>query len=179
MQRTLKIAAATLILAATFSACTVKDDLTNTQGTSSFEVKLTDNPAAFNKVNIDIRAVMVNLTDDASNGWISLNTNAGVYDLLTLQNGKDTLLAKGTLPSQTVKQIRFTLGTNNTVEVNNIVYPLTLPVFGASSGLQISLSKDLRLATETVVIDFDANASVQLEADGSYSLRPVLSVKVK
>jgi len=178
MKNTLTTIAASLLIAVTFSACTVKDDLSDNGATSSLEVKLTDNPAVFSKVNIDIRAVMVNLTDDAINGWTALSTNAGVYDLLTLQNGKDTLLAKGTLSAQTVKQIRFVLGTDNSVEVGNLTYPLTIPS-GAESGLKINLSKDLRSAVETVVIDFDANASIHDEGNGSFTLRPVLSVRGK
>jgi len=169
--------AASLMLAATFSACTVKDDLGNSPS-SSFEVKLTDDPAAFAKVNIDFRAVLVNLTDDASSGWVTLSTNAGVYDLLTLQNGKDTLLAKGTLSGLTVKQIQFVLGTNNTVEVGNSTFPLNIPG-DATAGLKVNLNKDLVSAVETVTIDFDANASIHMEANGSYTLRPVLSVQIK
>ena len=178
MNRTLKIMAASLLLAITFSACTVKDDLGNTSTTSSFEVKLTDNPAAFGKVNVDIKTVMVNLTDDAFNNWVTLNTNAGIYDLLLFQNGKDTLLAKGTLTGQTVKQIQFVLGTNNTVDVGGLTYPLTIPI-DASSGLKINLNKDLLSPIETVTIDYDANASIHLELDGSYTLRPVLTVRTK
>ena len=178
MNRTVKMIAACLMLAVAFSACTVKDDLGNTTATSSFAVKLTDAPAAFAKVNIDIRSVMVNLTDDAYSGWVTLNTNAGVYDLLTLQNGKDTLLAKGTLTGQTVKQIQFVLGTNNTVDVGSLTYPLTIPL-DATNGLKVSLNKNLSSPIETVTVDFDANASIHLETDGSYSLRPALSVVIK
>ena len=178
MNRTVKIIAAFVALATTLSACTVKDDLSNTGTTSNFEVKLTDDPAAFTKVNIDIRSVRVNLTSDASTGWVNLSTNAGVYDLLTLQNGKDTLLAKGTLSGQTIKQIQFILGTNNTVDVGGLTYPLTIPV-GADAGLTVNLSKDLSSVEEAVTIDFNANASINLEADGSYTLRPVLSVITK
>ena len=170
--------AAIFLLAITFSACTVKDDLGNTSTTSSFEVKLTDNPAAFGKVNIDIKTVMVNLTDDSFNNWVTLNTNAGVYDLLLFQNGKDTLLAKGTVTGQTVKQIQLVLGTNNTVDVGGITYPLTIPI-DATSGLKVNLSKALLSTVETVTIDFDANASIHMEADGSYTLRPVLTVQTK
>ena len=178
MKNTLTTIASCLVLVATFSACSVKDDLGDGGATSSFEVKLTDNPAAFSKVYVDIRSVMVNLTDDAVNGWTTLSTNAGVYDLLTLQNGKDTLLAKGTLAAQTVKQIRFVLGTDNSVEIGSLTYPLTIPS-GAESGLKINLNKELRSALESVTIDFDAAASVHDEGNGSYTLRPVLSVRIK
>ena len=167
-----------IILSAFFSACTVKDDMNNTGSSSSLAIKLASDPAPYSRVNVDIRTVMVNLSGDASNGWIPLNTHAGVYDLLDLQNGKDTLLAKGTLSGPTLKQLRFVLGINNTIEIGNLTYPLMIPV-GAASGLQISLSKDLRSAMETVVIDFDANASITLEPNGTYSLRPVLAVRVK
>ncbi len=180
MKKTLRIVAAFLFAGTAFSACSVKDDLSDTgsTGTSNFEVRLADNPATFTKVNIDIRSVMVNLTDDASNGWTTLNTNAGIYDLLTLQNGKDTLLAKGTLSAKTVKQIRFVLGTDNTVEAGSLTYPLTIPS-GAESGLKINLSKDLTMPVESVVIDFDASASIHQELDGSYTLRPVLIIRTK
>ena len=143
---------------------------------STLQVRLTDNPVAFQEVNVDIREVRVKFNDDVSdNEWITLTTNAGIYNLLTLQ-GVDTALATGLLPTNTVKQVRFILGPNNTVKDNGIVYPLVIPS-GSESGLKIKVSKKLNLTLETLVIDFDAALSVLKEGNGDYKLRPVIKVK--
>ena len=141
---------------------------------STLQVKLTDAPADLDEVNIDLKAVNVNFRDD-STGWVSLQTKDTIYNLLGLQNGLDTLIAQGTFPTNTVKEIRLVLGDNNSVKVNGQVYPLTIPS-GSTSGLKIKVNKKLNATLETVVIDFDAGMSVTQEQDG-YKLRPVIKVK--
>ncbi|MEO6722303.1 MAG: DUF4382 domain-containing protein [Ferruginibacter sp.] len=143
---------------------------------STLQVRLTDNPVAFQEVNVDIREVRVKFTDDATeNDWITLTTNAGVYDLLKLQ-GVDTALATGLLSTNTVHQLRFVLGPNNTIKEDGVVYPLVIPS-GSQSGLKINLSKELKATSETLVIDFDAALSVTKEGTGDYKLRPVIKIK--
>ena len=101
----------------TFLSCS-KD---NNSGTSNLQVRLTDAPVAYDKVNVDIREVRVNFKDD-STGWVPLATNAKIYNLLGLQNGVDTLLATGTVQKGTLKEIRLILGPNNTVVVGGVTY---------------------------------------------------------
>lgn len=146
--------------------------------TSTLQIRLTDNPTAFQEVNVDIREVNVKFSDDSSStsGWVSLATKAGIYNLLALQNGVDTLLATGTFPQDVVKEIRFVLGPNNTVKDNGIVYPLVIPS-GSQSGLKIKVNKKLGATLETLIIDFDAALSVKKEGTGDYKLRPVLKIK--
>ena len=156
--------------AITFFSCS-KD---NNSGTSNLQVKLTDAPAAYDQVNVDIREVKVNFRDD-STGWISLNTNAKVYNLLGLQNGVDTLLATGTVQTGIVKEIRLILGSNNTVVVGGVSYPLTIPS-GSESGLKIKVGKNINAGLATLIVDFDAALSINLEP-GGYKLRPVLRIK--
>ncbi len=158
------------VCAITFVSCS-KD---NNSGTSNLQVKLTDAPAAYDKVNVDIREVKVNFRDD-STGWISLNTNARVYNLLGLQNGVDTLLATGTVQTGIVKEIRLILGSNNTVVVGGVSYPLTIPS-GSESGLKIKVGKNINAGLATLIVDFDAALSINLEP-GGYKLRPVLRIK--
>ena len=55
---------------------------------ASLHVRLTDAPGDFQEVNIDLQEVQIHLDED----WVSLPTNAQVYDLLTLQNGIDTTI---------------------------------------------------------------------------------------
>ena len=145
---------------------------------STLNLRMTDAPTAMEEVNIDLQEVRVKFSDDSSGsgGWQTLQTNAGIYNLLDFQNGVDTLIGQGTFPSaQTVKEIRLIVGDSNTVKVNGQVYPLTIPS-GAESGLKIKVSKKLQATLETLLIDFDAALSVKQEQNG-YKLRPVIKVK--
>lgn len=147
------------------------------EDTTTLNVRLTDEPTAFDEVNVDIKEVMVKFAKDTTNnGWVTLATKPGIYNLLAYQNGVDTLLATGTFPVQVVKEIRFILGPNNTIKDGGVVYPLVIPS-GSESGLKIKFSKDLRATLETVIIDFDAALSIQKEGTGDYKLRPVLKIK--
>jgi hypothetical protein len=145
---------------------------------SVLEIRLTDAPTTLEEVNVDIQTVRVKFDDDSTNlnGWYTLNTNARVYNLLDLQNGIDTVLASGSYPFGTVKEIRFVLGPNNTVKENGVVYPLTIPS-GGESGLKIKIGKDMRGPLTSIIIDFDAALSVKKESSGNFKLRPVLKVK--
>ncbi len=145
------------------------DNLTN------LKIRLTDNPFNATEVNVDIREVRINLRDD-STGWTNLNTNAGIYNLLALQNGVDTLLATGTVPTGTLKEVRFILGDNNSIKINNTIYPLTIPS-GSESGLKIKLNKKLNASIDSLLIDFDAALSILLTGNGDYKLKPVLKIK--
>ena len=144
--------------------------------TTTVQVRLTDNPVNADEVNVDIQQVRVNFNEDSINGWTDLNTHAGVYDLLGLQNGVDTLLAVGTIPTNVVKEIRFVLGANNTIMVNGIVYPLTIPS-GSESGLKIKVNRQLNGTLDSLLIDFDAALSIHQTGTGAYQLKPVLRVR--
>jgi len=147
-------------------------------GSSTLNVRLTDAPTHFDEVNVDIREVKVKFSDDStgSSGWVTLITYPGIYNLLALQNGVDTLLATGAFPFQVVKEIRFVLGPNNTIVDAGVSYPLTIPS-GSESGLKIKVDKKLNETLETIVIDFDAALSVKREGNGDYKLRPVLRIR--
>ena len=152
-----------------FFAC--KKDASN----SKLAIRMTDAPASYDEVNVDLKEVRVNFDDD-STGWVTLQSHPGIYNLLGLQNGVDSLIAEGDFPvNKTVKEIRLILGTNNSIKANGQLYPLTIPS-GSESGLKIKIAKKLRDTLEKVVIDFDADLSVKQENDG-YKLRPVVKVK--
>ena len=175
MKRKILIFSAILFAAsAVFISCS-KD---NNQGTSTLNVRLTDNPTVYEEVNVDIREVRVKFSDDtlSNSGWVTLTTYPGIYNLLAYQNGVDTLLGTGVFPTQVVKEIRFVLGPNNTIKDAGVVYPLTIPS-GSESGLKIKVNKALNATLETIIIDFDAALSVKKEGTGDYKLRPVLRIK--
>jgi hypothetical protein len=147
----------------------------NGDNITNLKIRLTDNPFNATEVNVDIREVKINLRDD-STGWTNLNTNAGVYNLLALQNGVDTLLATGSIPTGTLKEVRFVLGNDNSIKINNTIYPLTIPS-GSESGLKIKLNKKLNASIDSLLIDFDAALSILLTGNGDYKLKPVLKIK--
>ncbi|MBK8721082.1 MAG: DUF4382 domain-containing protein [Saprospiraceae bacterium] len=147
-----------------------------TEDSTKLTVLLTDGPIDAQEVNVEINEVKVNFRDD-STGWVSLSTTPGVYDLLKLQNGVTTPLATGTYPtSNIVKEIRFVLGTKNTIKVKDVVYPLTIPS-GGDSGLKIKVGKQLANSLDSLTIDFDAALSIKDDGAGIYKLSPVLKVK--
>lgn len=143
--------------------------------TTTLKVNLTDAPTAAEEVNIDLLAVRVNFSNDSS-GWTDLAAVPGVYNLLGLQNGLDTLIGQGTVPAGMLKEIRLVLGNNNTIKVDGQTYPLTIPS-GSESGLKIKVNKNLAAPLDSLLIDFDAALSIHMEGTGDYKLRPVLKLK--
>ena len=146
---------------------------------ATLQIRMTDAPTAFEQVNVDIRTVMVKYRDDANDStlnWVNLNTQAGIYNLLSLQNGIDTLLATGIIPERQIKEIRLILGPNNTIKNNGTIFPLTIPS-GSESGLKIKFSKKLDQTLNILLIDFDAAMSVSQNGSGSYILKPVIRIK--
>jgi hypothetical protein len=152
-----------------------KEDKNGGDGNITLKVMLTDAPIDADSVNVDIRQVRVNYRHD-STGWVDLNTNAGIYNLLGLQNGVDTLLANGAIPSNSVQEIRLVLGTANTIVVNGVSYPLTIPS-GSESGLKLKINKQLSGPIDSLLIDFDAALSIHQAGNGNYKLKPVLRIK--
>jgi hypothetical protein len=176
MKKNLGVILAMLLTSSAFLISCSKDEVSN--DTTTFHLRLTDAPTALDSVFIDIEEIKVKMQGDSSgsdSGWTTLNTNAGIYNLLELQNGVDTLLAVGTLPTGTLRQVRFILGTENRIVNAGVSYPLTIPS-GAESGLKIMINKNLNASLETLLLDFDAALSVHEEQDG-FKLRPVIKIK--
>ncbi|MBI3139995.1 MAG: DUF4382 domain-containing protein [Sphingobacteriales bacterium] len=148
----------------------------NSKNGTTVKIRMTDNPVNAEAVNVDIQQIRVKFREDSLGGWMNLDTHAGVYDLLGLQNGVDTLLAIGVVPADTLKEIRFVLGANNSIRVAGIDYPLSVPS-GSESGLKIKVDKRLNGTLDSLLIDFDAALSIHQTGNGDYQLRPVLKIK--
>lgn len=149
-----------------FSAC--KKD----KYTGPVTVRMTDAPAAFDSVNVEI--VRVEIHSDAQ-GWIILPSNPGIYNLLQLQNGVDTVLATAAqLPAGHVSQMRLILGGNNYVVSTGTVTPLELSSQD-QTGLKLNLNYtfDPNVAYE-ILFDFVASESIVEQGNGQFRLKPVL-----
>jgi hypothetical protein len=142
-------------------------------GSTTLRVKLTDAPAVYDEVNVDIREVNIRMEDDSAS-WVSLPTAAGIYNLLEYQNGLDTLISEAIVNGTAIQDVRLVLGTENTITTNGETHELTIPS-GSESGLKIKLHKKLDGGVEELTLDFDAGLSVTQEIDG-FKLRPVITV---
>lgn len=143
-------------------------------GSAQYKVYLTDAPGEFEHVYIDVQSVRIHTNNG---GWITpSNFNAGVYDLLELNNGIDVLLGTAEIPEGHVSQIRLILGENNSVVVDEVSHPLTTPS-AHTSGLKLNVHHTI-VAGESysVWLDFDAGQSVVETGNGSYILKPVIRV---
>lgn len=158
-----------LLSIVTFFSCSKQSN------TTTLKVNLTDAPLDAEEVNIDLQAVRVKFSDDSS-GWTDLSAVPGIYNLLALQNGLDTLIGQGTVPAGYLREIRLVLGDNNTIKVNGQTYSLTIPS-GSESGLKIKVNRNLSAPLDSLLIDFDAALSIHEEGTGNYKLRPVLQIK--
>lgn len=143
--------------------------------TSRMTVKMTDAPGDYEQVNVDIREVLVNVD---GHGWVSLATNQGVYDLLTLQNDITTVLVnQGELPAGHLNQFRLVLGSSNSVKIDGVYYPLATPS-AQQSGLKVNINADVAPnETYELLIDFDAGESIVEQGNGGYSLKPVIKLE--
>ncbi|MEO6134884.1 MAG: DUF4382 domain-containing protein [Ginsengibacter sp.] len=174
MKKSLIVLSLVVLSGTLFLTACKKDN--NEKNSTTVNVRLTDQPADYAEVNVDIKEIRVKFTDESSDdGWQTLPTHAGIYNLLDYQNGKDTLLATGIVIANSIQQIRFILGSDNSIKVGTQVYPLTIPS-GAESGLKLMINKKLSQSQENLIVDFDALLSIKQE-NGSYKLRPVLKLK--
>jgi hypothetical protein len=103
-----------------------------------------------------------------------LDVEDGIYNLLELTNGLDTLLGSAVLPAGRVSQIRLILGTNNSIMVNGVTSALTTPS-AQQSGLKLNVNATLKAGvTYVITLDFDVARSIVKNNNETYSLKPVI-----
>jgi hypothetical protein len=184
-----------------FVACQkqIDEPITNSDSTK-LSIYLTDDPCNFDSLFVDIRYVEVKIDtskrhrdddhhgDDDDDGdddhhhhdsygfWDTLSINAGVYNILKLRNGLDTLLASGNIPAGKIRKIRITLGTNNSIVVGGVSKPLTL-LSGSNNYVYVKIHKDDEdddIQNQSAIwLDFDVCKSIKL-IGGQYYLKPFL-----
>lgn len=133
---------------------------------------LTDNPVAYDSVNVHIVGMQVKVNNES---WIDIETKDTTVNLLDLQDGVTMILADDEIPDGTLKEVRFILGPGNYVVVEGTRHDMTTPS-AEDSGLKVKIDKDLNETMNTFVLDFDAALSVKEEV-GNYKLMPVIKLK--
>ncbi|BAV06353.1 lipoprotein [Filimonas lacunae] len=164
------------------------------QGKQSVSLFLTDAPGYFDNVYIDIQSVQVlvdtcdksdddrpgwgNGDKDSCKVWEDLQIRAGVYDLLQLRNGIDTLLASGVISEGKVRQIKIEIGNRNSLVKDSITYPLNLP--GDKTSLTIVLKlkgnecERYAKGKSRLWLDFDVQKSIFQLRNNAFYLNPVI-----
>ena len=199
MKAILKIGSALFVLAlfTILSLSSCQKNERSASGSTSLQVYLSDGPGIFDKVNIDVTAVEAkidtsmgsrqddrhgdddddrddNRRHDEYGDWVSLSAKPGVYDVFTLRNGADTLLGTGNVTG-TIRKIRITLGSNNSIVKAGVTYPLVLAnETGNYLYVKVRSEHHHDSASQAKVwVDFDIARSIY-EKNGVYYLKPVL-----
>jgi hypothetical protein len=155
------------------TACKKEDDTSSAAMTTPVKVRMTDAPASYDQVNVDVIGVEFKIDPEIT---VNLNVNAGIYNLLDFVNGIDTLIASSTVPSGALSQVRLILGPNNTVVVDGQPHPLSTPS-AMQSGLKLNVHSALQPGVlYELLLDFDANQSIVVTGTGEYQLKPVIRV---
>ncbi|MEQ8523466.1 DUF4382 domain-containing protein [Gracilimonas sp.] len=179
-----------LVTSFAFTACNTNSG----SGTGTMKISLTDAPAAYDEVNIEIRQVLVNKDEDAEepedngedtddgeedgddeeNGWYSILDDSMTVNLLDYQNGATLELGETELEAGQYNQIRLILGDDNNVVIDGETYALTTPS-AQQSGYKLLVNADVEEGqVYELVIDFDASQSIVETGNGMYILKPVL-----
>lgn len=149
------------------------------KGTGTLKVSLTDAPGDYEAVLVDLQGLRINTSPDSltESGWQDLTLDTmGQIDLLKLTDGNSILLTEEELPVGRINQMRMILGTNNEIVVNGDTLDLETPS-AQQSGLKFNIHADIQEGqTYSMTLDFDAEKSVVDKGDGTYSLKPVITV---
>jgi hypothetical protein len=148
---------------------------TEDEKSARLQVWLTDAPGDYEAVSIEVESVEIHTSEnETENGWQPLQITQGVYNLLELTNGIDTLLGEITLPAGKISQIRLKLGDNNSLKVDGTEYALSTPS-GQQSGLKLQVHETLSEGiTYKILLDFDVARSIVQTGSGQYKLKPVI-----
>lgn len=110
--------------------------------------------------------------------WDTLDIRPGVYNLLDLSNGVDTLLASGITVAGKIKKIRLTLGTQNSVVIDSVQYPLRL--WNSYNRITINVRgediEEIRPGDLQIWLDFDAGRSIVRIQNNQFILKSFLRI---
>ncbi len=184
------------------NACQKQIDAPANNDVKKLSIYLTDDPCQYDSVFIDIRNVEVKIDtskaheDDDHHGdndddgdddhshhdaygkWDTLAIRPGVYNILKLRNGIDTLLATGNISAGKIRKIRITLGTNNSLVKAGVTYSLNLSP-GSNNYVYVKIHSededDDIVGQSAIWLDFDVCGSIRFSGN-QYYLKPFIKV---
>lgn len=190
-------------IAFTITSCQKSESAQAPAGKQNLSLYMTDGPGFFDQVFVDIKAVqvLVDTTKDTRKNdtcnwdrlgayigstsgnrkdsglvWTNLNIRAGVYDILNLRNGVDTLLAATDIPKGAIRLIRIEIGTRNSVVKDSVTYPLYWPE-NKPNYILIKLKgnecEEYLPGKIRLWLDFDISRSVVIVNNNKFYLKPI------
>lgn len=170
MKNLLKLALSLFVAGAVFTSCN-SDDVSGES--SGLSIRLVDAPGDYEKVFIDVVAVEAIVDGEAR----ILDTNAGVYDLLTLTGGAFVNLVNEDIPSGNLSQLRLILGTENKVVLNGGQEIALQTPSAQQSGLKLNVNYDLQPGvTYEFIMDFKVDESIVVLGNSGRILKPVIRI---
>ena len=158
-----------------FSACE-KSTTSSTEGTTKVQIKMTDAPGNFQKINLNVKEIVL-FSDGKPYTFDATTPIFNILDFRTGTSNPDILVASGEMPSGEITEIRLVLDdAGNSIVVDGVQQSLTIPS-GQSSGWKVKLSKNPSLVpgvTYSLLLDFDAASSIVKAGNGKYILKPVV-----
>jgi len=156
--------------------------------TGTLQLSVTDAPACYEHVIVNVAKVRVHMSDDtnasdADGGWREIVPPGApvLIDLVNLTNGQLKELGSASVPAGTYHQLRLVLADsgNSVTPVGGTAQELKTPS-GQQSGLKIKADFTV-LANEVndFLMDFDACKSVVLTGSGKYILKPVVRLSTR
>ena len=193
----LGLAIVAMSFAVAFTGCSKSTSADVPAGTQNVTFYLTDGPGLYDKVFVDIKSVKILVdtsTDtrdhdrydwdengrggrlDSSLVWQDGNVTAGVYNLLALSNGLDTLLSSANIKAGSIRLIKIELGINNSLVKDSVTYPLRLPP-NANNYILLKLQGDecehFAANSFRLWLDFDVARSI-INLNNAFYLKPVI-----
>lgn len=138
-----------------------------------FEVLLTDAPAEFDQVWVNVTSAAIG---SDQGGWITLTDTPQTFDLLTLQNDATAALGGVSLAPDTYSQVRLIVDDASVVLPGGDSQQVTV-ASGARTGIKINLDAAVEdNMVYTLTLDFDAGKSIKSTGHG-WLMTPVIQVK--
>jgi len=163
-----------LIAFLSLSSCSKSEKST---ANAKLQIGLTDDPdPSVKEVWVNIQ--QVELIMDGSGPIILTGTHPGLYNLLELANGRDTLLADAEIPSGNISQIRLILGENNYLVTAGGDHIALKTPSAQQSGLKVQIHQAVTGGIlYRLTIDFNVAKSIVFAGNsGNVLLKPVLRI---
>jgi Domain of unknown function (DUF4382) len=160
-----------------FSVASCQKNANTKDSQARLQVRLTDKPDPnVKEVWVDIKEVRIKMSDTSE--ILLSGAHPGLYNLMELTNGKDTILADAEIPQGTISQIRLILGENNFIITNSGEKSMMTTPSAQQSGLKVLIKQDVSGGIlYRLILDFDAGKSiVKAGNSGKYILKPVLRI---
>ncbi|SEP86800.1 Carboxypeptidase regulatory-like domain-containing protein [Hyunsoonleella jejuensis] len=169
-------------------SCDDSDTTKTNAEAPTISIRLVDAPGDFEAVNVEVVDVMIKMDDnsDDDNGWMSLEAESGIVDLLDFTGGiSKVLVDRFPIPEGKLTQMRLVLGDGNTIVIKDEndedeTFDLKTPS-GQQSGLKLKVNTEIQEGfVYDFVLDFDVEKSIVIAGNsGNIILKPVLYVSAE